>query len=67
MLLVKLLLIFLHITRSLNKNITINLKTKINQVGSVINYSNNFFDYAQISDYYDKQKIARLVVLLIIK
>ncbi len=45
--------------RSLNKNITINLKTKINQDWeSVINYSNNFFDYAQkISDSYDKQKI----------
>ena len=45
--------------RSLNKNITINLKTKINQDWeSVINYSNNYFDYAQkISDYFDKQKI----------
>ena len=45
--------------RSLNKNITINLKTKINQDWeSVINYSNNYFDYAQkVSEYFDKQKI----------
>ena len=48
--------------RSLNKNITINLKTKINQDWeSVINYSNNYFDYAQkTSEYFDKQKINSL-------
>jgi len=45
--------------RSLNKNITINLKTKINQDWeSVINFSNNYFDYAQkVSEYFNKQKI----------